>query len=88
VLPFSRYKIRFTKTAKKDVKKLSPKLKKKLRDILIEVLSKNPYEGKKLLGDLSGSYSYRLSYRDRIIYSIDEEKGIVYIERAKTHYGD
>jgi len=85
---FSKYEIRFTKIAKKDVKRLTPKLRRKLRDILIEVLSKNPYEGKRLLGDLSGSYSYPLSYRDRIIYSIDEEKGIVYIERARTHYGD
>ncbi len=88
MLSFSKYEIRFTKIAKKDVERLTPKLKKKLRDILIEVLSKNPYEGKRLLGDLSGSYSYRLSYRDRIIYSIDEAKGIIYIERARTHYGD
>jgi len=85
---FSKYEIRFTKIAKRDVKRLTPKLKRKLRDILIEVLSKNPYQGKRLLGDLSGSYSYRLSYQDRIIYSIDGEKGIVYIERARTHYGD
>ena len=67
---------------------LSPKLKSKLRDILLEVLSRNPYEGKKLLGDLAGSYSYRLTYKDRIVHSLDEERRVIYIERAGTHYGE
>lgn len=84
----ARWGIRFTKQAKKDAQTLSPKLKSKLRDILLEVLSRNPYEGKKLLGDLAGSYSYRLTYKDRIVYSLDEERRIIYIERSRTHYGD
>jgi Txe/YoeB family toxin of Txe-Axe toxin-antitoxin module len=70
------------------VKKLSPKLKNKLYDILTEVIAKDPYQGKKLIGDLEGSYSYRLTYQDRILYSIDRAKKIVYIERARTHYGE
>lgn len=82
------YEIRITKQAKKDIDKLTPKLKQKLRDVLIEIIAENPYEGKKLLGDLEGSYSYRLTYKDRIVYSIDEKKRIVYIERARTHYGE
>jgi len=81
------YEIRITKQAKKDIDKLTPKFKQKIRDVLIEIIAENPYEGKKLLGDLEGSYSYRLSYKDRIVYSIDEKKKIVYIERARTHYG-
>lgn len=75
----ARWEIRFTRQAKKDVEQLPPRLKAKLRDILVEVIAQNPYEGKKLLGDLSGSYSYRLSYKDRIVYSLDEERRIVYI---------
>ncbi len=82
------YEIKFTRRAKKDVEKLSPKLKKKLKDILGEVISRDPFQGKKLIGDLKGSYSYPLTFKDRIVYSIDTEKEIVYIERAKTHYGD
>ncbi len=82
------WEIRFTKQAKKDVEHLPPKLKGKLRDILLEVLAQNPYEGKKLLGDLAGSYSYRLTYKDRIVYSLDEERRIIYVERARTHYGE
>jgi len=83
----ARWDVRFTSQAKKDVDRLTPKLKDKLRDILLEVLTVNPYEGKRLLGDLRGSYSYRLSYKDRIVYSLDEKRRIIYIERAKTHYG-
>jgi mRNA interferase RelE/StbE len=77
-----------TRVAQKDIETLSPRLKQKLRASLVEVLSINPYEGKKLLGDLAGSYSYRLTYRDRIVYSIDEATKTVYIERARTHYGE
>jgi Txe/YoeB family toxin of Txe-Axe toxin-antitoxin module len=40
------------------------------------------------LGDLAGSYSYRLTHKDRIVYSLDPHRRIVYIERARTHYGD
>lgn len=85
----ARWEIRFTRQAKKDADRLlSPSLRAKLRDVLVEVLSVNPHEGKRLLGDLSGSYSYRLTYKDRIVYSLDEERRIVYVERARTHYGE
>lgn len=81
------FEIRITHQAAKDIAKLTPKLRNKLKDILNNVIAINPYEGKKLLGDLFGSYSYRLSIKDRIVYSIDQEQRIVYLERARTHYG-
>ena len=84
----SRYQLRFSKQAKKDIERLTPKLCIKLKSLLVEVIAENPYEGKKLLGDLGGNYSYRLTYKDRVIYSVDEEQHIVYIKRARTHYGD
>jgi mRNA interferase RelE/StbE len=83
-----RFEVRFTKQATKDVEKLSPKLRERLRDILTEVLAEDPYAGKRLVGDLEGSYSYRLTYKDRILYSLDEERRILYVERARTHYGE
>lgn len=82
------YEIRIARQAKKDIDTLNPKLKNKLRDILINAIAQNPYEGKKLLGNLSGSYSHRLDIKDRIIYSLDEDKKVVYIERARTHYAN
>ena len=82
------YEVRITHRAEKDVKKLTPRLKSKLRDILTEVIAQDPFQGKKLVGDLAGSYSYRLTYKDRIVYSIDTKHRVVYIERAATHYGE
>ncbi len=82
------FEIRLTKEAKKDVDKLAPKQKAKLHKILINVLSKDPQQGKKLVGDLSGLYSYRLNIKDRIVYSIDDVHRIIFIHRAKTHYGE
>ncbi len=82
------YAVRITRQAKKDIDTLTPKLRQKLYAILVNVLARDPYEGKKLIGDLAGSYSYRLTYQDRIVYSIDETAKTIYIERARTHYGD
>ncbi len=82
-----RYEIRITKKALRDIRELSQSMKKKLKDILLEVLSFTPYEGKKLVGDLEGNYSLRLNLKDRNVYSVDEKNKIVFIKRAKTHYG-
>ena len=82
------YEIRFSKMAYKDVKKLFPRLQKKLKDIISAQISHDPHAGKRLIGDLAGFYSIKLTFKDRIIYSIDEEHQIVYIHRAKTHYSD
>lgn len=82
------YEVRFTHQAIKDFDKLSPKLREKVKRLCREVLQKNPHEGKRLLGDLRGSYSLRISYQDRLVYSIKASQKIVFVERCKTHYGD
>ena len=74
--------------ALKDLKNHPPRLKIKLKEILQNRIAIDPYSGKKLVGDLSDFYSVRLSYQDRILYSIDDAEAIVYIHRVKTHYGD
>jgi len=80
--------IKFTKEAFKDVKKLTPRLKAKLKDILENQVTHEPYSGKKLVGQLKGFYSIRLDFQNRIVYSIDEDTHAVYVHRAKTHYGE
>lgn len=82
------YKIEFTKQAQKDIAKLSPKLKNKLKDILRNKIAKEPESGKPLLGQLKGFYSVRLSFEDRIVYRIENNRCVVVVIRAKTHYGD
>lgn len=83
-----KYQIVFSKQAKKDIDVMPSKLKEKLKKVLLNVISKNPYLGKKLLGALEGNYSYRLNIKDRIIYSISEKEKCVYVKRTRTHYGD
>ncbi len=83
-----RYQVRLTKEALKDYEKLTPKLQKKLRDILFRTLSSDPACGKRLVGELSGFWSFRLTYKDRIVYSIDEKSRTVFVHRTETHYGE
>ena len=82
------FKVLLTGRAVKDLKKIPPKLKTKARDILLTVLAEEPFSGEKLVGDLKGNYSYELSYKDRIVYSIDKKEKIVYVKRVKGHYED
>ncbi|MBI3319247.1 MAG: type II toxin-antitoxin system RelE/ParE family toxin [Candidatus Omnitrophica bacterium] len=81
------FDIRVTRRAEKDIDRLTPKLRRRLYEVLTEALARDPYQGKKLIGDLAGSYSYRLTLHDRIVYSIDATARTIYIERAATHYG-
>lgn len=80
------YEIRFTREAVKDYHKLTPKLQRKLKEILAESISKDPRCGKRLVGDLAGFYSFRLTYKDRVVYSIDEAARVVFVHRTRTHY--
>ncbi|MBU4270319.1 MAG: type II toxin-antitoxin system YoeB family toxin [Planctomycetes bacterium] len=82
------YAVRFTKEAVKDVKKLSLRLRRKLREILAADPATDPFSGKKLVGDLTGFYSIRLSRKDRIVFSVDEATRTIFIHRARTHYGE
>ena len=82
------YAIRFTKEAVKGVAKLTPRLKVKLKAVLQKQVAPNPRCGKRLVGDLAGFFSLRLSYNDRLVYSVDDGNRTVFVHRARTHYGD
>ena len=82
------YQIVFSKKAQKDIAELTEQQKAKLQEILQEFLAINPQVGKRLKGQLNGLYSYRLNLHDRIVYEIFESDRIVFIIRARSHYGD
>jgi mRNA-degrading endonuclease RelE of RelBE toxin-antitoxin system len=82
------YRVRFSKQASKDIATLSPKLRAKLKDIVRNRLASDPYSGKALVGKLKGYFSVRLSYKDRIVYAIQDGELVVMVVRAKTHYGE
>ena len=82
------YEVRFTREALKDIERLSPRLKEKLKEIVLNQIAVDPRAGKKLVGDLQGFYSVRLTYQDRIVYSIDQKNRMMFVHRAKTHSDD
>ena len=82
------YEIRFTKESVKDFHKLTPKLQQKLKEILTGAIADDPFCGKRLVGDLTGFFSVRLSFKDWIIYSVDEKERTIFIHRTRTHYGE
>ena len=83
-----RSRVRFTRQAQKDITKLTPKLRAKLKDIVRTRLAVDPCSGKPLLGPLVGHWSIRLSYQDRIVYRIDDDESVVIVMCARSHYGD
>lgn len=85
-----RWQIVYTKQAQKDAKKLaSAGLKGKVLQLL-EILKENPFitqpPFEKLIGDLSGTYSRRITIQHRIVYQIIEDKHVVKTIRMWTHY--
>ena len=84
------YKLKFSKLALKDAKKLeSAKLKPKAK-LLLKLLKINPFQNpppyEKLIGDLDGLYSRRINIQHRIVYEVLESEKIVKILRMWSHY--
>ena len=77
-----KYKIAETDLFVKKINKNKyKKLYKKISEYVYPVLRKNPYFGpniKRLKGDLSGYYRYRIGDY-RLFYEIDDEKIIIFI---------
>lgn len=82
------FQVLFSKQAQKDIALLTLKQKEKLRQITQQILAVNPYTGKALKGELKGLYSYRLNRTDRIVYEVLETDKVVFVIRARTHYGE
>lgn len=84
------YRIRLSKKAVKDEKKLksvgsSDKARKRL-----ELLEENPYmtppSYEKFVGDLSGMYLRRINIQHRLVYTVNEEEQVVKVLSMWSHY--
>ena len=80
----------FTRQAEKDAKKLTASgLRSKAEKLLI-ILKSNPFQNpppyEKLVGDLMGAYSRRISIQHRLVYQVLEKQKAVKILRLFTHY--
>ena len=80
----------FTKQAQKDAKKLAGSGLKNKAQVLLEVLADNPFQNpppyEKLIGDLEGAYSRRITIQHRLVYQVLREEKTVKVIRLWTHY--
>lgn len=76
------YKLLFDDKVVKDLKKIDKAWQKKILNIIKTKLIENPYIGKKLVGDLSSYYRYRVNDY-RIIYEILEDEILLVVIKIK-----
>jgi len=84
------WRIVFTKQAQTDAKKLTAAGLRPKAEKLLDILRDNPYQSpppfEKLLGDLSGACSRRITIHHRLVYQVLPEEKVVKIMRMWTHY--
>lgn len=84
------WRLVFTKQAQKDAKKLAASGLKQKAETLLEILREYPYPRppvyEKLVGDLAGAFSRRISIQHRLVYQVVAGEKTVKIIRMWTHY--
>ena len=84
------YEVLYTKLAKKDAKKISASgLKEKVQNLLT-LIAVSPYQNpppyEKLVGDLAGAISRRITIQHRLVYQVLEKPRRIKVIRMWTHY--
>ena len=84
------WRLLYTKQAQKDAKRLvAAGLKPKAQELL-DLLAADPFRSpppfEKLVGDLRGAYSRRITIQHRLVYQILEDEHAVKVLRMWTHY--
>ena len=85
-----KWRIVYTRQVQKDAKKIAAAGLRPKAEKLLEILSKNPFQSppafEKLIGDLSGVYSHRITILHRLVYQVLQEIKTVKVIRMWTHY--
>jgi toxin YoeB len=80
----------YSKYALKDAKKIAAAGLKEKTQALLDILANDPLQNpppyEKLVGDLKGVYSRRISIQHRLVYEIFKKEKTVRIIRMWTHY--
>ena len=88
--PLVNWTLVFTRQAAKDAKKLSRGGLQGKAEAILMILRRNPYQTpppfEKLIGDLAGAYSRRITIQHRIVYQLFEKQHVVKVLRMWTHY--
>ncbi|CBE70117.1 MAG: Txe/YoeB family addiction module toxin [Candidatus Methylomirabilis oxygeniifera] len=85
-----RWKLVYTGQARRDAKKLARSGLKLQAERLLKILERNPYQNpppfERLVGDLAGALSRRISIQHRLVYQVLNDIKTVKIIRLWTHY--
>ncbi len=76
------YRLLFDDKVAKDLKKIDKQWQKNILEAIKTNLVNDPYIGKKLVGDLSSYYSYRINDY-RVIYEIIEDEIVLIVIKIK-----
>jgi Txe/YoeB family toxin of toxin-antitoxin system len=84
------WRILFTRQVQKDAKKVASSGLRPRVEHLLGLLKENPFQTpppfEKLVGDLTGAYSRRISIQHRLVYQVLKREKIVKVLRMWTHY--
>ena len=84
-----KWRIVFTGQARKDAKELACSGLKDKAQILLQLLSEDPFRtpppDARLTGDLAGVFSRRITIQQRLVYQVLPELGTVRVLRMRAH---
>ena len=85
-----KWRLVFTVKAQKDARKIREAGLKSKAEELLKIIRGNPFQNsppfEKLVGDISGAYSRRLTIQHRIVYQVVDDIRVVKILRMSSHY--
>ena len=86
----SSWRIVFSRQAQKDAKKLTAAGLRPKTEKLLNLIRDNPFvkppRDAKLVGDLSGCYSRRITIQHRLVYERHTDERTIHVLRMWTHY--
>jgi len=84
------WSIVYTRQAQKDAKKITAAGLKDKACRLLEIMQIDPFRSpppyEKLVGDLHGAFSRRITIQHRLVYQVLEKERTVKVLRMWTHY--
>ena len=84
------WRVVYSEQARKDARKLSSSNLRPNAEELLQILRQDPWRTpppfERLLGDLKGAYSRRISFQHRLVYQVLEEERVVKVLRMWTRY--
>ena len=84
------WSIVYARQAQKDARKIASSNLKSQAQRLLDIIARNPFQNpppcEKLVGDLAGAYSRRITIQHRLVYQVYEAEHTVKVLRMWTHY--